>query len=525
MGSLAGGALILAACGASPAAPPTTAAEPNAAGAAPQATTADSAVSAATVPAATGRRLQKLTFLAGSALPAPTPRESNSYWQAIEERVGVEIDFQFVPTDQYNEKLSVVLASGDLPDCLSGNPTQPVIRRAIQDGAFLKLGDFGLPADTRGLPGLATIPDFSWKNSSFNGEVYGLPTPGQRFQEGNFLRLDWIDKLGMQQPATVAELKELLEAFAKRDPDGNGADDTLGFSIGQQRAGWRLFTTSFGVPQNWKFDANGNLVHMDISPEMRAALAFMREVYATGALNPDFTTLSNQDSYKDFTAGLSGGISQNLASGYDLQGAQLREVVPDAVVYPISPPIAEGFTPATYFRPGYNTVTQINAKYADDPELVWELLRVLDFWLDPATEQFVNFGFEGEHHTVNDDGTLTQTEKGAADIGWIRAWSPRHYLKYVDAPYVTAEHRAQIIKDTERLSAFAVEDPTWGIYPELGGDDPSARLTEMATQTFERIVRGEEPLEAFDSFVEEWKSQGGQMLTDRMAEKLREVRG
>lgn len=469
--------------------------------------------------------LDEVRLMSNSAFPPPTPRESNTYWQEIEKQTGVTINFEMIPRAEYEEKLGAVLASGDLPDALGGDQRSPIIRRAMLDGAFLDVGVLGLPEDTRGLPGLEVFPQSIWWNSSFNGVHYGIPTAGQRYQEAAFIRQDWLDALGMEMPTTTDELKAMIEAFAFQDPDGNGQNDTVGFSLGQRSGmlGWEQFMWPFEIPNGWRLEADGTLIHRDLTEGMKASLAYLAEVYATGAINPDFPTLNRNNYNDEMASGLSGGYTHNLASGYDLVGAQLRQVVPSAVVYPMTPVEAPGFAIQTYNRPGFNGKTQIRSDYGDDHEKAWALIEVIHFWMDPATETFVNFGFEGVHHTVNEDGSRTQTEQGTQDIQWIRAWSPRHYLEFVDAPYVTLENKAKVREDTHRLQAFAVDDPTWGLYPELGGDDPTAALDEFTNVTFEAIVRGEMSIDAFDSFVEDWYSRGGQVLVDAITETYNTV--
>lgn len=473
--------------------------------------------------------IDSVTFFVSSPLAAPTPRENNSYWQKIESDLGVTIDFQMIPRSDYDQLLGTVLASGDLPDAITGDSRNPIIRRAQQDGAFVRLEDFGLPEETRGYPGLETLPRSSWENSSFNGVVFGVPTAGQAYQDGVFIRMDWLDAVGMDAPTTTDEVMAMLEAFTNSDPDGNGTANTFGFSVGghpfSDGEAWRLFSWPFGLPQNWAVTDEGGLQHMYTTNNMRDFVAFMAQAYAAGTLNPDFPTLTANDSSGEFASGVTGGFAHNLASGYDLWGAQLRDIVPGAVVYPIDPPTADGYTPTTWLRPGYNTATQIPFYYGDDPERLWQLLRIFDYWFDPATFDFVNFGFEGEHHTVNENGAKVQTEKGVQDIGWIRAWGPRHYLAYVDAPYVQPDTKLQIVEDTNRLSAYGVSDPTWGVFPELGFDDPSAALTEFAENAVGRMVRGEQSMDEWDSFVEEWHTRGGQLLTETMSQQYQAVKG
>lgn len=37
----------------------------------------------------------------------------------------------------------------------------------------------------------------------------------------------WLDKLGLEVPTTLAELKEVLIAFRDGDPNGNGIQDEI----------------------------------------------------------------------------------------------------------------------------------------------------------------------------------------------------------------------------------------------------------------------------------------------------------
>ena len=38
----------------------------------------------------------------------------------------------------------------------------------------------------------------------------------------------------------------------------------------------------------------------------------------------------------------------------------------------------------------------------------------------------------------------------------------------------------------------------------------------MEKQTYTNIIYGNEPIEAFDTFVEEWKAQGGDQITEEV---------
>ena len=45
-----------------------------------------------------------------------------------------------------------------------------------------------------------------------------------------------------------------------------------------------------------------------------------------------------------------------------------------------------------------------------------------------------------------------------------------------------------------------------------------ANLEKLENETFMKIIMGQEPIEAFDTFVENWKAQGGDIITEEVTE-------
>jgi putative aldouronate transport system substrate-binding protein len=48
-----------------------------------------------------------------------------------------------------------------------------------------------------------------------------------------------------------------------------------------------------------------------------------------------------------------------------------------------------------------------------------------------------------------------------------------------------------------------------------------ANLQKLETETFFKIVMGDQPLDSFDKFVSEWKSQGGDDITKEVQDELK----
>ena len=67
---------------------------------------------------------------------------------------------------------------------------------------------------------------------TFDGKIMAIPktqlSDGQDFL---WVRKDWMDNLGLEEPKTLGDLEELLRAFINDDPDGDGQDDTVGLAV------------------------------------------------------------------------------------------------------------------------------------------------------------------------------------------------------------------------------------------------------------------------------------------------------
>lgn len=65
-------------------------------------------------------------------------------------------------------------------------------------------------------------------------KIYGIPRTTVNLADGYAVRKDWLDKLGISLPesgyVTTDQLYQILHAFTYDDPDGNGLNDTYGFT-------------------------------------------------------------------------------------------------------------------------------------------------------------------------------------------------------------------------------------------------------------------------------------------------------
>lgn len=146
----------------------------------------------------------------------------------------VKLEIEAPPINNYVDKLQVVMASGDLPDVIynwgtAGNGADANMEKWAQNGLLEPLDD-----KIANYPNLMkNITPEMWDavKSVNDGKTYIIPRTNVVNHWGYMINQQWLDKLGLKAPTNLEEFTNVVRAFAKNDPDGNGKADTYGLSL------------------------------------------------------------------------------------------------------------------------------------------------------------------------------------------------------------------------------------------------------------------------------------------------------
>lgn len=192
----------------------------------------------------------KISMLFVNTPDRTVPVEDLAICQRWFEDTGVRFDWRSIPMEGAQEKINLVLASGeDLPDAFwnfgDGKSGNTVVQYADQE-IFLPtenlINEF--------MPNLKKVLDESenyWAEiTAPDGHTYGFPYIEEMYglvlTGGPWLiNKTWLDELGLQVPTTVEEYVECLKAFRDAgDLNKNGAADEI------PMASWFGATDTFG---------------------------------------------------------------------------------------------------------------------------------------------------------------------------------------------------------------------------------------------------------------------------------------
>ncbi|MBD2864417.1 type 2 periplasmic-binding domain-containing protein [Paenibacillus oceani] len=155
--------------------------------------------------------------------------------KTIEEKFNVELKLDYMAMgEEFSNKLNLLLAGGNAPDMFHADGAKS--NGYIIDGAVADLTKYVTPEK---------MPNyFKWitpeelKRYQVQNVFKRAPVPFPKDYYGvYYVRKDWIDALNkkdpnlkLKVPTNYDEMIAVMKAFTFNDPDGNGKNDTYGFS-------------------------------------------------------------------------------------------------------------------------------------------------------------------------------------------------------------------------------------------------------------------------------------------------------
>ena len=148
----------------------------------------------------------------------------NNIWiDYYREVFGINLSYVWVvPQEQFEQKMNIAVASGDLPD-LMWLQQQNLIELAENDMLY-DLTDLYQTRTSDFTKSILEQDITSFNTAKVNGRLMAIPHTGSAIDSLQILyvRTDWLDNLGLEVPTTMQELLAVIEAFTNDDPDQNG---------------------------------------------------------------------------------------------------------------------------------------------------------------------------------------------------------------------------------------------------------------------------------------------------------------
>lgn len=488
----------------------------------------------------------------------------NGYTRLYKEKINIQNTNKFEATDgeDYNQKVSMAITTGDLPD----------IMRVDDYATFKELVENDLVADlTDAYNNCASdlMKEIYGSNdnkaldmATIDGKLYALPTTNiSGGPELLWLRGDWMDKLGLEEPQTIDDITYILKQFTEKDPGGNGAGKTVGLAVmpswngnfmyGSYAGGYQvnnIFTLNGASPKQWIAGSDGSAVYGSVQPEMKEGLEVLANWYKEGLIDQQMAVRTEDDLKALVGNGQCGAFfagwwaPYHTVSSYTLNpDAEWRAyAVPtgsDGKVtgYTNNPNqnyfvVRKGFEHPELLIKGKN----ISLAYNQSSEAFTDTSETVKYYCDTVTGQYGldplgGFDFYNaaqlsyQHISEALDGTRDEHDMTMYENSLYE--SCKRYKDAIDSNQTPATDDwlnyqcrivgGKVLNDTQ----MNLVDPVF--YDQTESMKLKwATLIKMEEEAIMQIVTNQKDVAYFDKFVEEWKAAGGDQITKEVNEAI-----
>ncbi|MCM3039348.1 extracellular solute-binding protein [Paenibacillus motobuensis] len=494
-----------------------------------------------------------------SGTPYEKDNATNNVWtRYFKEKLNVQNTTKFEANDgtDYSQKVSMAIVSGDIPDIMVV-PDYLTLQQLYDNDLIADLTDaYEKTASDRIKEIYDSYGGRVLDSAKFDGKLMAIPTTEISHGPGIlWLRKDWMDKLGLQEPKSLEDVENIITQFIEKDPGGNGSGKTVGLVVdnenvagvsGGQYSLNNIFALHGAYPKQWMDDGNGNAVYGSIQPEMKPALTKIADMYKKGLIDRQFAVRTGDDRKALLTSGKSGAFLDNWWGSWTV--ADTLKLNPDAewVSY-VAPQSEDGSL--TMFTGNPSSSYLVVRKGFEHPEMAMKMVslqydyqRYQEKEADTlkAFEDYSNLNVSGSPIIVNIDYydafyRNVDIMKEALESGDtskllsnndITAYNS--YKKYMDsektgekpdpvswAGYTSSITTASMVKNA---NIKEVNPVFFGTTPSMSLKWPT--LSKMELEMYLKIITGDQSPDSFDKFVDSWKKTGGDTITKEVNEAI-----
>lgn len=487
--------------------------------------------------------LAQISGANNSNLPEGDTYEDNAYTRYLRKMLNIQNDTVYMDTEErYSELVNILVKDQNLPDIMVVTDRE-ILKELVENDLVEDLTEvFEKCTSPRIKEMYESYGDALLNSGKFNGRLMAVPeTVIDHGPNLLWLRKDWMEELGLEEPETLEDAFEIIDAFVQNRMGTEDGETPVGLAcdtnlVGTTSSSYSVDPVfdSFGAnPQRW-ISQDGEIVYGSLTEETKEALDYLHKLYDRGILDRNFA-LRAPNNLRDLVVngkcgaffGLWWTPNNPLMESYeknseaDWEPYYLQELS-DKNVY-------ESFRDNKYVvvRKGY-----------EHPEIVMKIISVLfDYTryeaedarevneyfalnVDPTARPLViNVDYNEATYQVTEN--IEAALNGNYPEGNLTAIEQSYYQacsSYLSGNDYTAEDWAAY---KSRISAVGLlvdkhYTPAVRSYLDDAGGEIPQSLRQFETRTFIQIIMGEKPVSYFETFVEQWYQQGGYELTQQI---------
>jgi putative aldouronate transport system substrate-binding protein len=478
-----------------------------------------------------GNKVIELFESGWSTTPIEPPDPYNDYVNSLSDGYTWKLT---TPAD-FTAELTTRAAAGSMPDVIVFGGSQLLFSLYAQG---ILLEDWNpykgvMPKTFNGLGDVQT------KFFTLNNKLICVPTQGGDRDWSFMIRQDWLDKLGLKMPTTSDELIAVGQAFTFNDPDGNGRNDTYGFtSAGAGGLGEIANVGIFFGPTGYYVENNA-VRHPITDGNYKLTLDLIKRMVDLQIIDPDWYTRGWQERKPDLFQGKYGIV-------WYPPDALLSETEAgrgDGVVenwYANIVPLPKGSEKGGKLNPvsPFGTIRTASMSAGKDTEKMAVITKILENFALPGTEYWKLLrGYQIDNYDMvvlpGGNGYFNQgpisaargSRAGSHEGQNFGLWNWNQWIS-INTPEGLAYQGSTDEPDRITYKAVAM-GAQLAVLPKYSDEQFLLNLNNDNTQQAAAVqsefaiqyILGQDS--DYDGFVRRWLTAGGQALLDEATQQLK----
>jgi putative aldouronate transport system substrate-binding protein len=443
-------------------------------------------------------------------------------------------NWKLTRSSAFESELTTMAAASRMPDLIVIDDSR-LLFNLYDQGVFI---DDWSPYKTSMPNTFKNMGDLGLRYYERNGKLTCVTTRGGDQYWAWLIRKDWLDKLGLKMPATIDELLAVGKAFTFNDPDGNGRNDTYGFTSAGNNGIGEIYNIQimFG-PTTWYVE-NNKVSHPIVDGSYKNTLDFIKAAVDQGTIDPDWYTIGWEARKPNLFQGKYGIVyypPEALLAETDFARQDKAVIDWYAVIPNIKASPGGGKNPPI---PPFGQIRTVSSSAAGDKAKLEAIIKILESCAYPNLEEYrkirSGYAIDGEWPPIKDLGN-----------GYKYIWSGG-----LSNPHRVGEREGQnygLLNWGRMVSDYA----EWYV---LMGDDPepnalNMKVLELSAEVnkydrypadlFMLNLNSDNQVQAntlqsefaiqyilgqtsdYNGFVKRWLASGGQALLDEAAQQFK----
>ncbi len=474
-----------------------------------------------------GKDVSLTVYCANAISNYVTDYNETPFFQEIEKATGIHINFIHPATSGMQEAMNLLFLGKELPDIIMcGNYYDGGVFQGLEDGYFVDLTDY-LPEYAPDYWQLITSGDEIWRQvSNGDGRVaafYTIKEPGDTQHRRMLLTQETLDEIGATIPTTLADVEDV---FAKMLAHGITPYilDKTGYEP--------QFLGMYDLMKGFYKDAEGNILYGQVQPAFKDYLTLMHDWYEKGYISKDFIGSNTKNNQTLFDTGKVGMYFDSCAAAYNRGVANGKTVV--TAPYPR---LTEGqqLHWDDYKKPGYSMVSDYRCTgvITTTCKNIEAAVQWMNYCYTEAGSTLANWGILGENYDVDANGNKVYNDNMLKNPTMSATNTSYYYKQHVWAklrqPDVVCHAELKTNEGALSIRLRWGDDPLVDntlVLPTLSYtsdqlNDKNDIMNDLEIYVNEKVLQfitGDEPLDNFDTFVENVWGMGLQDAIDIVAE-------